>query len=124
MTWRGWLTLAIVAIAALAVVGFIRDPFGWRKAKVERLETEVATKTDENELAAAATVTVERFHTTERIIRETVEKEADAVQALPGAETPIDPDRRAVLCAALSRLRDGERACDDTDTADAAGTVR
>ena len=55
---------------------------------------------------------VERHHDTVTIIREKEREAVDAVQAAPGADTPIDPDRRAIVCEQLSRLRNAP-VCED-----------
>jgi len=99
-----------VLFLTLLVVGFIRDPFGWRKARetAEKVATAEATA----EVAQAAVRAVDTYHTQTVVIREKAAVEETALRELPDAETPLDPARRAALCAALGRMRNAQ-ACPD-----------
>lgn len=124
VNWRLAGGLVAIVVFVLLLMGFIRDPFGWRKAAWDRLTTRAVVAEQTAEVATATVKVIERYHTETKIIREIVEKEADALQSLPGADTPLDPVRRDALCATLSRMRDGSPACDDLDSASAPRTVR
>lgn len=97
--------LAVVVIAA----GFFLwnfDPFGRR----ERAEQKAATATAQAENNDQAVRQVDRYVEKTTIVREKAQEAEDAVRQAPGAETPLDPDRRDVLCGALASLR-GSDAC-------------
>jgi uncharacterized protein YpmB len=109
LTLIRWGAIAIgVLFLALLVVGFIRDPFGWRKSRetAEKVATAEATA----EVAQAAVRAVDTYHTQTVVIREKVEDGEAVVRELPDAETPLGEDRRAALCAGLERVR-GEVVC-------------
>jgi hypothetical protein len=103
MTARAIAMIALGLFVAFLIVGFIRDPFGWRKAKVERLEGE---KTHAEQAASLATNTVritEHVLTTERVVIQQAEKAADDVEAIPSDE--LDPAVRDAWLRSLSNVR-------------------
>lgn len=103
---------AVVAVfLTVLVLGFVNDPFGWRKAKEHRQE--VAAVQAQAETAEGAARALDTYHTQTIVIQKEAQREAEAVQSLPDANTPLAPDRRAALCAGLGRLRDDPGVCDD-----------
>lgn len=78
-----------------------------RKLKDEKAALEQQTRNDGESIRQ-----LDRYHNTTTIIREREGEAVDAVQAAPGAEAPIDPDRRAILCEQLGRMRNAP-VCDD-----------
>lgn len=104
LTLIRWGAIAVgVLFLALLVVGFIRDPFGWRKSKeaAEKVATAEATA----EVAQETTRVLDTYHT-ERVVVQVRTAEAEAVvRELPGAETPLGDERKAALCAGLERVR-------------------
>lgn len=104
----GLTVLAVVFVAAL-VIGFINDPFGWRKAK--EAEQKVVTAEAAAEVATATTQITDRFHTnTVFIEREAASAEA-SVRAVEGSEAELPVERVTALCEGLARVR-GREACE------------
>lgn len=118
----------IYAAATLAAVlaaagGFYlwgqRDAEARLKPAVKAAETQTRTE-------QATTAAVDTYATRTVIIREKADHAIRTVQAAPGADTPLAPERRALLCAALAGVRDGP-VCEagDPDRAEpAAATLR
>lgn len=107
----------IAGIVGLVVL--VAIVFGVRHVMAEnaRLKDELKVSRQQSENNSEAVRQTDRFHNTTTIIREKQEAATDAVQALPGAQTPVDPDRRSGLCEQLSRMRDGAAVCLDPDPA-------
>ena len=117
VSWILILQVAGITFVLLLVVGFIQDPFGWRKAKVERLEGEVATAA--NDAAARSLEAVGERETTRRVevvVRQVREAEtvttelAIAANEAEDADTLLPPDRARRLGAhddLLCRLSPG-----------------
>ena len=103
----------------IGLVVLVAVVFGVRHmlAENERLKADLAAQKQQSENNGEASRQVDRYHNTTTIIREKQEVATDAVQALPGAQTPVDPDRRAGLCEQLSRMRDGAAVCLNPDPA-------
>jgi hypothetical protein len=112
--WRNLLTGAVAVVAVVAVEAFLHDPFGWRAAKVVRLQAEAAKASDEararsleadGERAGAQRVTV--LLKTTQAARSATSQLAQAAQAAPDAAAPLDAARVARIRAddeALCRL--------------------
>lgn len=105
--------------ALIGLVVLVAAVFGVRHMLAEnaRLKDELKVAEKQSENNAEAVRQTDRFHNTTTIIREKEGAATDAVQALPGAQSPLDPDRRAGLCEQLSRMRDGAAVCLDPDPA-------
>lgn len=113
--------LGVVAVLALAFWFLWNfDPFDRR----QKAETKAATATVAAEVAKGQTEIIERRNTDVIVIRDQTEREANAVQQLPDAKTPIAPARRASLCGALSRMRGNVDVCTAGVVSDATGSVR
>lgn len=93
--------LALVIIAALLW-------FGHEKTK--RLRNELATAEQQSRLDAETTRQLDRYTSTTTIIRENAQEAENAVRTAPGADAPLDPDNRRILCAELERVR-GRAVC-------------
>lgn len=103
------------AIALLFVLALAIGWFQWRAAKDARARAVVAEQGQV--LAEETTGIVERTLRTEVTIHTQAERQANVVQAAPGAEAPLDPEFRARLCAAVASLRDGAESCNDQPAA-------
>lgn len=97
-------------LIALAVIG-VNHVLGENK----RLKTELKVAQQQERNDGESIRQLDRYHNTTTIIREKEDASIDAVQAAPGADAPIDPDRRAILCDSLSRMRNGAPVCVDQD---------
>jgi len=100
--------------ALIGLVVLVAVVFGVRHmlAENKRLKADLAVEKQQSENNAETVRQVERHHDTVTIIREKQREAVDAVQAAPGADTPTDPDRRAIVCEQLSRLRNAP-VCED-----------
>ena len=111
------------AVLLLALLG----GFVWRirhdeaqkwKAKVDAAQAQV-------QVEQATTQALDHYTHATVVIREKSNAAVSQVQSAPGAQTPIDPERRAVLCAALASVRDGPVCeADDHDPAEPSQAVR
>lgn len=107
----------VVAFVLIVVtlVGFLTwvatwDPFGSKR----RLEQRAVTAERQVKNDTATIQAVDRYTHDVTIIREKTDVAVRQVQQAPGAETPIDPERRSILCSALARVR-GSDACSGPD---------
>lgn len=101
MTLRSIATLAIaVGLLALAVW------LNWQSGKIERLQTRLDVA--EKNLGAFQRATEADAETLQshREIDAITKEATHEVRQLPGAETPVDPDRRASLCDGLAGVSD------------------
>jgi len=92
---------ALVLILVIGIVLYNFDPFGRRKNAEQRAENATAQAAT-SEVVAKATDT---HHTETIVIRERADRAIQTVERAPGADDPIDLDRRATLCAALASVR-------------------
>ena len=92
---------ALVLILVIGIVLWNFDPFGRRKNAEQRAENATAQAAT-SEVVAKATDT---HHTETIVIRERADRAIQTVERAPGADDPIDLDRRATLCAALASVR-------------------
>jgi len=92
---------ALVLILVIGIVLYNFDPFGRRKNAEQRAENATAQAVT-SEVVAKATDT---HHTETIVIRERADRAIQTVDRAPGADDPIDLDRRATLCAALASVR-------------------
>ena len=92
---------ALVLILVIGIVLWNFDPFGRRKNAEQRAENATAQAVT-SEVVAKATDT---HHTETIVIRERADRAIQTVDRAPGADDPIDLDRRATLCAALASVR-------------------
>jgi len=92
---------ALVLILVIGIVLYNFDPFGRRKNAEQRAENATAQAAT-SEVVAKATDT---HHTETIVIRERADRAIQTVDRAPGADDPIDLDRRATLCAALASVR-------------------
>jgi hypothetical protein len=92
---------ALLIILVIGIVLYNFDPFGRRKNAEQRAENATAQAAT-SEVVAKATDT---HHTETIVIRERADRAIQTVDRAPGADDPIDLDRRATLCAALASVR-------------------
>lgn len=98
---------ALVGAVLLFTLLWNFDPFGRRKAAQA-----AAHQAEQGQAVAEATTkSLDTYHTDTRTIYLKGEAQADVVQHLPGAETPLDPVAAAGLCASLASMRNGSAAC-------------
>ena len=92
---------ALVLILVIGIVLWNFDPFGRRKNAEQRAENATAQAATSEVVAKAA----DTHHTETIVIRERADRAIQTVDRAPGADDPIDLDRRATLCAALASVR-------------------
>lgn len=92
---------ALVLILVIGIVLYNFDPFGRRKNAEQRAEDATAQAATSEVVAKAA----DTHHTETIVIRERADRAIQTVDRAPGADDPIDLDRRATLCAALASVR-------------------
>jgi hypothetical protein len=98
----------LVLLAAVVVLAWNFDPFSrLKRAKAGKAVAEAQAKS-----IGEAVKQADAFQTKTVIIRERARRAEDAVQALPSAQTPLDPVRRAALCDGLSSVWDGAQICE------------
>ncbi len=108
-----WIVAGVVVLVGLAaILGFISDPFGWRKKQVDGLRQTVASQGVQIGVNAATTKTSDETATAVRYIIEKGQKEVHYVQTLPGNATETDPVRRAGLCRTLRGVLNDPTVCD------------
>ena len=76
------------------------------QARVDREHAAAVAAQQGAALAEATTETVVRYHTTERVIRETAEPIIQTIQEAADAETPVPPDVLAAWRSGVGRLRE------------------
>jgi hypothetical protein len=93
MTLRLWLIIGAAAstLALLAYVGHLRSEVTKQRERAVLAEANAAQRSNETKV-------IENYHTQTKIIRETVEKEAHAVEQIPSDDIPAE---------LLERWRDG-----------------
>lgn len=92
---------ALLIILVIGIVLWNFDPFGRRKNAEQRAENATAQAATSEVVAKAA----DTHHTETIVIRERADRAIQTVDRAPGADDPIDLDRRATLCAALASVR-------------------
>jgi apolipoprotein N-acyltransferase len=112
--FSSWRTMLFVgsAIAALGLVAYARHEHG--VAEKARAQAQVATR--QAKIDQATTQAVDHYTHDTLVIREKADHAVQQVERAPGAELPVAPDRRAVLCDALARVR-GSPVCTEGDGA-------
>jgi len=99
--------LVAIILALASVLGVWKVMADNRTLKEDKAKLEQQTRNDGESIRQ-----LDRYHNTTTIIREREGEAVDAVQAAPGADAPIDPDRRAILCEQLGRMRNAP-VCED-----------
>jgi len=130
MSFRAALALATaLALGAALVVGYVSDPFGWRKNALTKAQQGQATATGQAAVAtgqaaaatdAAAIADAGRARDTRTIIiRET---NREAIRTAPGANARLDPElmRRARLGLCRYRAHAADAQCAAVRPADPA----
>jgi hypothetical protein len=107
-----WRIMAAASAVALALGGWAYVSHLQRSAAHAKAETHAAVQQSATDQAAVKAVDHYTEHTT--IIHERADHAVQSVQSAPGAETLLDPARRAILCAALGSVR-GDPVCTDPD---------
>lgn len=122
LTARHWRLLApLLAIAV--VLAALAQARHQREAAREASAAASAATYQARANAAVAQIT-DTLHRREAVTHAAADQEIADVQTLPGAQTPLDPDRRARLCAALGRLfDDGAGGCAPEPARDSARAV-
>ena len=99
LLWTAFIAVVCI-IAALAVVGFVQDPFGFKARKIERLQREAETaqsdayaRTLESEGRAGQLDRLETYHREVITIQSATEPFAAEARSAPDADTPLDPAR-------------------------------
>lgn len=102
-----------VVAAVLALGGYV---YFTRKA-IREANARVVAAEQSTELATATTGIVERVVRSEVTIHQTSERQADVVQAAPGADAPLDPAFAATLRGSVGVMRGGSQAGPDQHSA-------
>lgn len=119
---RHWRILAPLAAIALVVAALAYARYEREGAGDARVAAKAAThQARANQAVAEITDTL---HRREARAHAAADQEVAHVEDLPGADAPLDPVRRARLCAALERLFDhGPGGCVAEPSADPARTL-
>lgn len=99
-----------IAIAALVVILMAGAWMNYERLMKAEQRARVAET--QAELNAAAVQQLDHYTTTTTVIREKAQEAERVVQSAPGANAPLDPDNRSVVCAELERMR-GSAVCTD-----------
>lgn len=113
MTLRAGLILA-------AVVAFALLSGAWEAAR-QRLRADSAVV--QEKVTGQTGQSSDRTATAVRVIIEKGQKEIEYVETLPGADTRLDPVRRAGKCAALARVLEHPVCTDDQADGEPEGAV-
>lgn len=118
-------TLPRIAISALIVAAILAGGsyVWWTRKALANAQARTAAAEQQSSLNAETAQVVDRYHTQTIVIQKEAEREVQTIQALPGADAPLDPANRAALCDALRRLRDGSEACSDPSAGEPAETL-
>jgi hypothetical protein len=121
MTLRGWILLgAIVALVVALVVGYVSDPFGWRRNALVKAQQGQATATGQAAVSTGQTAATQdaaaiadqgRARDTRTIIiRET---NREAIHTAPGADVRLDRElvRRSRVGLCKYRAHAGDAGC-------------
>lgn len=91
---------------ALAATFVLLALFTWiNHERSKRLKDELAAAEAQSRLDTETTRQLDHYTNTTTIIREKAQEAEDAVRTAPGADAPLDPDNRRLLCAELERVR-------------------
>jgi type II secretory pathway pseudopilin PulG len=103
LLWTAFLAIVCI-IAALAVIGFVQDPFGFKARKIERLEREAQTaqseadaRTLESKGRAEQIDRTETYHREVITIQSATAPFAAEARSATDADTPLDPPRTLVV---------------------------
>jgi len=92
-----------VAMTIVILVGLL-----WlNHERVRRAEDRARAAEVQAQLDAESVRQLDRYTETTTIIREKAQEAERVVRTAPGADAPIDPDNRRILCAELERVRGG-----------------
>lgn len=80
--------------------------------RVKRANARVQAAQAQAEFNAESVRQLDRYTETTTIIREKAQEAERVVRTAPGADAPLDPDNRRMLCAELERVR-GSPVCTD-----------
>lgn len=108
MTLR--LSLIAGAVAAFVALGLAWDH---ERRRADREAAGRAAAELQETVTADTSAASDRTARDVRVIIEKGQKEIEYVQTLPGADTPLDPVRRAGLCGSLGRVFDRPVCTDD-----------
>lgn len=113
----GGAAVAVLGLAGGAVWKIKHDEAVKWQARVHAAEQQAAVRTVE-------TQAVDHYHEQTVVIREKADHAEQAVRQAPGAASVIDPDRRAIVCAELERVRDAPVCADPDGAGDAPQAMR
>lgn len=118
-----YLLYVLAGVVVLIVAGLALwqwDPFHRR----HNAEVKAATATVTAKQAEGTTHIIEKYHDTLQPIIVKGAAGERIVEQLPGAQTPLTPERRAALCGILGGLRDGADPCAPQNTGESAQALR
>jgi len=112
----------IAATALLATVGglYVKG----RSDAAAKAKAAVAASQAAQRTAEVTTQALDTYHTQTIVIRERADRASYQVQQAPGASDAIDPERRAILCAALASVRDAPVCEDAADSGEPSGGLQ
>jgi tellurite resistance protein len=116
-----WRVMAAAGLVAAVVGGWLY--VGHLRKEAATARSEAVAAEDTAQLATATTRVVERYHETERTIREEAEPIIQTIRELPDAETPIPADILGAWRGGIERLRDDAAAADDNRSRDAGANL-
>lgn len=119
MSWRIYAALGAI-LAVLGAFLYLRH----LQAEVVRQKAIAQASQRQAHNAETASKAVDHYVTETRIIREKSQHAVEAVRALPGAETPIAPGRRSVLCDQLASVWNAPICTEDDRPGDLPGGLQ
>jgi type II secretory pathway pseudopilin PulG len=106
LLWTAFIAIVCI-IAALAVIGFVQDPFGFKARKIERLEREAATaqseadaRTLESQGRAEQIDRTETYHREVITIQSAIASQVTEARSAPDEKTPLETARADRIGAA------------------------
>ncbi len=113
LLWTAFIAIVCI-IAALAVIGFVQDPFGFKARKIERLEREAAAAQSEADARTLeAQGQAEQITRIESAGRLTIDLNAITAEAVSNARNATDANE-PLEAGRAARLRDLDRRLCDT----------
>jgi len=114
---------ALLLVGVVSVIGFISDPFGWRRHQVHVAQARAVHAEQQAQLATETTRVIEHTVTHQVVVTRQAEEAVHDVQVAPGADAPIPVAVHDAWLAGINRLREPAPAADDQHSPDAAGTM-
>lgn len=99
---------ALLLVGVVSVIGFISDPFGWRRHQVQVAHARAVHAEQQAQLATETTRVIEHTVTHQVIVTRQAEEAVHDVQAAPGADAPIPVAVHEAWLNGINRIRQNE----------------